>query len=254
MNLREADAATNRISLIEETFPLLSEEFQAAICILSLVRFFWGAQEKKSPHLQWNMLGILDKMPPRVCLQLQGTRDMVNPAGSSPSSTLPKVMMAFKGQDYENPVNDGFFYFILTSALEKDFFFKSLIRCPPKRQAEHHSSLYSCKKGASGWKRKCAALSMPKFPYRELALGCAFFLSRGHSDKLSAVWWGDQVVQDPAETCEDRVVWGWSVYLLIYEERGTVSCGVYMKFRVPCCHVSWFSTWCRKAGTSKVST
>lgn len=151
MDLQEADAATNRLSLIEETFPLLSEEFQAAICILSFVRFFWGTQGKKSPHLQWNTLDILDKMPPRVCLQLQGTRDVVSPAGPSPSSTLPKVTMAFKGQDYENPVNDGFFYFILTSALEKDFLFKSLrIRCSPKRQAEHHSSLYSCKKGASG--------------------------------------------------------------------------------------------------------
>lgn len=39
-------------------------------------------------------------------------------------------------------------------------------------------------------------------------------------------------MQDTGETCEDGVVWGWSIYLLIYEERGSVSCSVYLKYRV----------------------
>jgi len=39
-------------------------------------------------------------------------------------------------------------------------------------------------------------------------------------------------MQDTVETCEDGVVWGWSIYLLIYEERGTVSCSVYLKYTV----------------------
>lgn len=39
-------------------------------------------------------------------------------------------------------------------------------------------------------------------------------------------------MQDNVETCEDGVVQGWSIYLLIYEERSSVSCSVYSKYRV----------------------
>lgn len=180
--------------LIEETFPLLPEELQAAICVLSLVRVFQGAQEKKSPHFQWNTLGILDRMPPRVCFQLQRTRDMAGHAGPSPSSTLRKVMMAFKGQDYENPVNDGFFYCILTSALENDFFFfffKSLrLCCSPKMQAESHSSLYSCKNGASMWKRKSPSVQLFRgiSSIHRAGFGLCFFpLQRSFRQAVSCV-------------------------------------------------------------------
>lgn len=73
-------------------------------------------------------------------------------------------------------------------------------------------------------RRNCTALSINEPPVTEQAFEVCFFPSRGYSC--------NQVVRDPVETCKDRVVWGWSVDLLIEEERGTVSCSVYLKYQV----------------------
>lgn len=73
MDLREAAATSDRLGLMEETFPLLPAEFQAATCTSSQLGAFQVVQEKKTPHLHWNTPGFSDKLPTHVCLQFQGT-------------------------------------------------------------------------------------------------------------------------------------------------------------------------------------